>query len=247
MFYIKRSLLGLFLFFLVWQVLAIYLDANTIIPSIPEITAIFITLFIKKGFFTAVASTVGKVIIALSLTLLIGIPLGVLLGVNNKLYDMFRPIIMIIQAVPVISWLTLVIFAWGIGFKGPIFITFLSLFPIALLTTISGVRNLDNDLLEMAYLYKVPRLLIIKDIYLGSLVPFIIAALDVTLGQAWKVVLVAEYLCGNSGLGKLILAARYEVNPSKVWALTFFAVFLGLITERIVKMLLGRIAKQWVV
>ncbi len=247
MIYVKRSLLGLVLFFLVWQVLAIYLDANTIIPPLPEIFTVFSGIFLKKKFLLAVVSTIGKVIIALSLTLLIGIPLGVLLGVNKKLYDMFRPVIMIIQAVPVISWLTLVIFAWGIGFKGPIFITFLSLFPIALLTTISGVRNLDKNLLEMAALYQVPRFSVIKDIYLGSLVPFIVAVLDVTLGQAWKVVLVAEYLCGNSGLGRLILAARYEVNPAKVWALTFFAVFLGLITERMVKMLLGRIAKQWVV
>lgn len=244
---LKRSLLGLILFFTIWQVLAIYLDANTIIPGLAEIFIILTNLIYKKTFLLAVVSTIGKVVVALSLTLLIGIPLGVLLGINSKLYDMFRPIIMIIQAVPVISWLTLVIFAWGIGFKGPIFITFLSLFPIALLTTISGVRNLDNNLLEMATLYRVPGWLIIKDIYLGSLVPFIVAILDVTLGQAWKVILVSEYLCGNSGLGVLILAARYEVNPPKVWALTFLAVLLGLLTERLVKMLLGKVAKQWVI
>ena len=160
---------------------------------------------------------------------------------------MFRPVIMVIQAVPVISWLTLVIFAWGIGFRGPIFITFLSLFPIALLTTVSGVRNLDKNLLEMATLYRVPRWQVIRDIYLGSLLPFIVAILDVTLGQAWKVILVSEYLCGNSGLGVLILAARYEVNPAKVWALTFLAVLLGLITERLVKLLFRKVAKRWAI
>ncbi|NLB88179.1 MAG: ABC transporter permease subunit [Syntrophomonadaceae bacterium] len=244
---LKRIILGLILFLIIWQVLAIYLDANTIIPGLGEIFRELTSLIAKKAFLLAVVSTVSKVVIALSLTLLIGLPLGLLLGTNNKFFDMFRPIIMIIQAVPVISWLTLVIFAWGIGFKGPIIITFLSLFPIALLTTVSGVRNLDKNLLEMAKLYQVPRWLIIKDIYLGSLLPFIIAILDVTLGQAWKVILVSEYLCGNSGLGVLILAARYEVNPPKVWALTFLAVLLGLFTERLVKFLLGKVAKQWVI
>lgn len=244
---IRISVLGLILFFLVWQVLAIFLNASTIIPPTPQIFAVFTTLIFKKVFWLAVASTIAKVIVALLLTLLIGIPLGVLLGINLKLYEMFRPVIMIIQAVPVISWLTLVIFAWGIGYRGPIFITFLSLFPIALLTTISGVRNLDKNLLEMATLYRVPRYLVLRDIYLGALIPFIIAILEVTLGQAWKVILVSEYLCGNSGLGVLILAARYEVNPAKVWALTFFAVFLGLITERLVKMFFGKVAKRWIV
>lgn len=244
---LKRTLLGAILFLIIWQLLAVYLDANTIIPGLGKIFGELTVLIGKKTFLQAVVSTISKVMAALLLTLLIGLPLGLLLGINDKLFDMFRPIIMVIQAVPVISWLTLVIFAWGIGFKGPIFITFLSLFPIALLTTVSGVRNLDKNLLEMAALYRVPRWQVIKDIYLGSLLPFIIAILDVTLGQAWKVILVSEYLCGNSGLGVLILAARYEVNPPKVWALTFLAVLLGLLTERLVKFLLGKVAKQWVI
>ncbi|HQA06959.1 MAG TPA: ABC transporter permease subunit [Syntrophomonadaceae bacterium] len=244
---LRRTLLGIILFLVIWQVLAIYLDANTIIPGLGAIYNELTSLIGKQTFLVAVVSTIGKVIVALLLTLLIGLPLGFLLGINNKLFDMFRPIIMVIQAVPVISWLTLVIFAWGIGFRGPIFITFLSLFPIALLTTVSGVRNLDKNLLEMATLYQVPRWLVIKYIYLGSLLPFIVAILDVTLGQAWKVILVSEYLCGNSGLGVLILAARYEVNPAKVWALTFFAVLLGLIAERLVKLLLRKVAKRWAI
>ncbi len=244
---LERTLLGIILFLAIWQVLAICLDANTIVPGLGAIFSELTGLVCKKTFLVAVVSTLVKVIAGLLLTLLIGLPLGFLLGINNKLFDMFRPVIMVIQAVPVISWLTLVIFAWGIGFRGPIFITFLSLFPIALLTTVSGVRNLDKNLLEMATLYRVPRWQVIRDIYLGSLLPFIVAILDVTLGQAWKVILVSEYLCGNSGLGVLILAARYEVNPAKVWALTFLAVLLGLITERLVKLLFRKVAKRWAI
>lgn len=244
---LKRTLFGIIIFLVIWQVLAVYLDARTIIPDLGAICNELTGIIAKKTFLTAVVSTIGKVIAALLLTLLIGLPLGFLLGINNKIFDMFRPIIMVIQAVPVISWLTLVIFAWGIGFRGPIFITFFSLFPIALLTTVSGVRNLDKNLLEMAALYRVPSGRVITHIYLGSLLPFIAAILDVTLGQAWKVVLVSEYLCGNSGLGVLILAARYEVNPPKVWALTFLAVLLGLITERLVKLFLGKVAKRWAI
>ena len=244
---LERTLLGIMLFLAIWQVLAICLDANTIVPGLGAIFSELTGLVGKKTFLVAVVSTLVKVIAGLLLTLLIGLPLGFLLGINNKLFDMFRPVIMVIQAVPVISWLTLVIFAWGIGFRGPIFITFLSLFPIALLTTVSGVRNLDKNLLEMATLYRVPRWQVIRDIYLGSLLPFIVAILDVTLGQAWKVILVSEYLCGNSGLGVLILAARYEVNPAKVWALTFLAVLLGLITERLVKLLFRKVAKRWAI
>ncbi|MEW6625010.1 MAG: ABC transporter permease subunit [Bacillota bacterium] len=171
---------------------------------------------------------------------------GLVLGLFNPLYEIFRPVILIVQAVPVISWLSLVIFAWGIGWKGPVFIAFVSLIPMALLTTVSGVRNLDKNLLEMARVYKIPKKKVLKDIYLGSLIPFIIAIVDVTLGQAWKVILVAEYLSGNTGLGVQILSARYEVNVAKVWALTLFAVVLGFMAERVIKKVFERISKKWV-
>jgi NitT/TauT family transport system permease protein len=147
---------------------------------------------------------------------------------------------MVIQTVPVISWLSLVIFMWGIGWKGPIFIAFLSILPTALLTTVSGVRNLDNNLLEMAAVYQVPKARIFKDIHMGSLLPFIAAILDVSIGLAWKVILVAEYLCGGDGLGEEILEARMNVDIPRIWALTLIAVIFGILAERLIKLMLKR-------
>lgn len=158
---------------------------------------------------------------------------------------MSRPIIMVIQAVPVISWLSLVIFTWGISWEGPVFIAFLSLLPAAVLTTIAGVQNLDNKLLEVARIYRVPRRIVLREIYLGSLLPFIFAVVDVTLGQAWKVILVAEFLCGDQGLGVQISWARQIFDVPGVYAYTLLAVILGLITERLIKHYLGRISRQW--
>ena len=145
----------------------------------------------------AALQTAWKVGLALVLVLLLGLILGLLLGLSETFYDMFRPIVMFIQAVPVVSWLSLVIFAWGVGWRGPIFITFVSLLPTAVLT-VSSIRNLDKDLLEMAGL-QVP--------FKG--VPLHLPRLSVALyrgynrcylGQAWKVVLVSEPGRG-SGLG----------------------------------------------
>jgi NitT/TauT family transport system permease protein len=119
---------------------------------------------------------------------------------------------MAMQAVPVVSWLTLIVFAWGIGWKGPLFIAVVALLPMAALTTVSGVHSLDRDLLDMARLYGVPRGRVLRHVYFGSLLPFVVAVLDVSVGQAWKVILVAEYLCGGSGLGVRILMARMNVD-----------------------------------
>lgn len=242
---LKYSLTGIAIFLVIWQLMAQVLNASIILPKPSVVLALMGSLLSEPTVAAAAGQTVWKVALALSLVLVLGLVLGICLGISNRFYEMMRPLILIIQAVPVVSWLSLVIFAWGIGWRGPVFIAFLSLLPMALLTTVSGMRSLDNKLLEMARLYRVPRQRIVKDIYLGSLLPFITAIIDVSIGQAWKVILVAEYLCGSSGLGVEILSARYDVNIPRVYALTLLAVLLGIITERIVKALLGRVSVRW--
>ena len=240
-----RSLAGIFLFVIIWQILALILNKSVIIPAPAETLALLVRSLFSTETLLALWQTTWKVLIALLLAILIGLPAGLVLGISETLYGVFRPIIMVIQAVPVVSWLSLVIFAWGVGWRGPIFIAFLSLLPISILTTVSGVRHLDKKLLEMAAVYKVSRLKILRDIYLGSLLPFIAAILDVSIGQAWKVILVAEYLSGGDGLGVNILMARMNINVSEVWALTLIAVLFGIITEYLIKYTLGKVLKKW--
>lgn len=240
-----RWLIGILVFIAIWQVASLLINKSIILPAPARVFTELAWQLTNRLVWIAALETAWKVLLALILVLLAGVSTGLLLGVNETLRDCSRPIIMVIQAVPVISWLTLVLFTWGPGWEGPVFIAFLSLIPIAILTTVSGVQNLDLELLEMARLYKVDRLSIIKDIYLGSLLPFIIAIIDVTIGQAWKVILVAEYLAGDSGLGVMILSARYEVNAVKLYAITLLAVILGITTERMLKSSLGRVSKLW--
>jgi NitT/TauT family transport system permease protein len=71
--------------------------------------------------------------------------------------------------------------------------------------------------------------------------------LDVSIGQAWKVILVAEYLSGGKGLGVEILRMRMNIDFPGLWALTLLAVLLGIITERLIKKGLGRLSHQWII
>jgi NitT/TauT family transport system permease protein len=241
-----RGLLGIILFLLLWQVVAMVLNKQIIVPA-PLVTfEVLMGLLFEKRIIIAALHTAWKVGLALVLVLITGILLGLLLGLVEALYEMSRPIIMVIQAVPVISWLSLVLFTWGPSWQGPVTIAFLSLLPLAILTTVSGVRNLDHNLLEMARVYQVPRRMVFRDIYIGSLLPFIVAIIDVSIGTVWKVILVAEYLCGNSGLGERISGARYAVDVPGVWALTIIAVILGLVTERLIKLSLRRLSTKWI-
>lgn len=241
---LSRALAGIIIFLVCWQILS-FIVSKVIIPFPRETLGLLAQHLIDPGMLEAALQTAWKVGLALGLVLLLGIVSGLFLGLSEACYDMFRPIIMFIQAVPVVSWLTLVIFAWGIGWRGPVFIAFMSLLPTAILTTVSGIRSLDKDLLEMARVYRVPFQKVFYNIYWGSLLPFIAAIIDVTIGQAWKVVLVAEYLAGGSGLGVEIFNARLVVDSAGAWSVTLMACILGIATERMVKFFLRRILDRW--
>lgn len=242
---ILQTLIGITLFLLLWQALSSILKKSIVLPMPVETLSLLISNLFATDTLISIWQTTWKAVFALAWAILVGFPIGLVLGLFPSLYRIFRPIIMVMQAVPVISWLTLIIFAWGVGWKGPIFITFLALLPVSILTTVSGVRSLDIDLLEMARLYRVPRRKILKDIYLGSLLPFITAILDVGIGQTWKAILVSEYLCGGDGLGVMILMARMNIDTPRVWALTLIVVILGIVTEHLMKLATRKVSPSW--
>jgi len=153
--------------------------------------------------------------------------------------------LMMIQAIPVVSWLAFVVFLWGVGWRGPILISTMAILPNTVFTTASGIKNIDRKLLEMVRLYKVPRSKIFRHVYLASIVPFVIAAVEVSIGNVWKVVLVTEFLVGGNGLGVELAWARQYVDVPRIYAITIIAVILGITTERVFKIISRRMLERW--
>jgi NitT/TauT family transport system permease protein len=240
-----KILLGILIFLIAWQVFSVVLNVPLILPS-PYLTFESLShLAVQLDTYQAILSTVWKSLLVLLTVIAVGIPIGFFMGISESVYEIFRPAVTVVQAVPVISWLALVIFVWGIGWKGPVVIGFLSLLPISIFTTASGVRSTDKNLIEMAKVYRVPKVKIVKTIYLGSLVPFIFSTVEVIIGDVWKVIVVAEYLCGSSGIGVLISWARQYVDVPKIYALTIITVALGIASERVAKMAFRKILGKW--
>jgi NitT/TauT family transport system permease protein len=227
--------LGVLSLLCAWQVLAFFIGKAWIIPYPGEaLRAALKALWFERAW-VSVGQTAWKVTLALLISTFVGIPIGYGLGRYPNLYRFFRPCLMVMQAVPVVSWLAFVFFTWGVGWRGPVFISSLSLLPISILTTFSGAQDHDIQLLEMATVYKVPQSKVFRIIWMGSLLPYILAVLEVSIGQAWKVMLVTEYLCSGEGLGEEIMLSRMNINTARAWGLTFIAVILGIASELLIK------------
>jgi NitT/TauT family transport system permease protein len=114
------------------------------------------------------------------------------------------------------------------------------LFPIFTINIAEGVRNVDKKLVEMAKIYKIPKNTVFGKIYLASAFPFIVSSMRVGVGIMWKSVAVAEFMVGTSGIGRAISDSKYSINIERVFAYTLILIILGILTEKLLDLLVRR-------
>jgi len=227
----KGYFLSILLLFFIWEIGYLMVGNSLLLPGPVETIAELIKLINTGALWAPLLSTVLKAMFGMMLALLLSLSTGFLLGISSFLYILFRPLILVLQAVPIVSWLALAILWWGVGFQSPMYIVFLTLYPIMTLNIIQGVRSVDVKLIEMARVFSLKRRTIFKDIYLGSILPFVFSSLKISSGIMWKSVAVAEFMVGVTGIGRKIADAKYFLDTKNVFAYTIVLVFLGLASE----------------
>ncbi|MGB9614909.1 MAG: ABC transporter permease, partial [Fervidobacterium sp.] len=245
---VKKSfsyLLGLVLIFLIWHFVSHVINSKFILPSPYIVLSTIVKEIGKSLLWISLIQTLSKVFVVLFLVVFFGVFIGFVIGINKVLFDVFRPFILFIQAFPIVTWLALIMFIWGIGWMGPVVVSFLSLLPYAILSTAVGIQTTDVRLIEMAKLYNVRKAKVIKDIYLGSILPQFVSTLQVVIGNIWKVVVVAEYMCGDKGVGVQIAWARQSVSVEKVYAYTIIIIAIGLSVENIINRFSRKAIEKW--
>ncbi len=157
------------------------------------------------------------------LACLIGTCLGIAMGTSRTLYGLLEPLVEILQ-----SALVPVLFLFlGIGKVTMITIVVLAVvFPV-LISTLQGVRGLDPVLLETARTFQVSRLRMIVSVVLPASLPMILAGMRVGLGLGLVLVILAEMLAGETGLGFQILDLQRSFHIRDMFAWIFILVALG--------------------
>ncbi|HEX6835288.1 MAG TPA: ABC transporter permease [Polyangia bacterium] len=138
----------------------------------------------------------------------LGVPLGLWLGWSRTLATAINPLIQVLRPISPIAWIPVAIVFFGIGNLAPIFLVFLgALFPIVV-TTQNGVGAVPPMYLRAARNFGLSPMQILRRVLLPAALPQILSGLRIALGIAWLVVVAAEMIAVDSGLGYLIIDAR---------------------------------------
>ena len=145
---------------------------------------------------------------AFVLSLLIGLPLGLLMGWFGVVRGLFRPIFEMWRPIPPVAWIPLTIFWFGIGMEGKVFIILLGGMTPCIINAYMGVRMTNPVHIQMARTFGASDWKIFTSICIPSALPMVFGALQIALGNCWTTLVAAELLASDQGLGYLITAGR---------------------------------------
>lgn len=172
------------------------------------------------------------------------IPLGIAMGWSRVINEQFDVLIEVLRPIPPLAWIPLSILWFGIGDTQNQFIIFLGMFFPILLNTITGVKNIEPNLVHAAQCLGASELKILWRVVLRAALPSIVTGIRVGLGVGWMALVAAELVGANSGLGFLINDARTVLRTDYVIVGMMTIGVVGLFIDRGVRAL-GRWAMPW--
>lgn len=199
-------------------------------PAVPTETPWYIAPFVYMEHSRLVRYTVAslfRVTVGFGLAVVLGIPFGLLLGWSVRLFRAFNPIIQVLRPISPIAWIPVAILWFGVDDKSPIFLIFLaSVFPITV-AAMAAVQNMQLVYVRAARNFGLSKRQLFTRVIFPACLPQILTGVRIALGVAWLVVVAAEMIAVNSGLGFLIIDAR---NAGKRYDLVVAGmVMIGLI------------------
>jgi len=179
---------------------------------------------------------------AFVLAVVAGIPLGIFLARSATLSLALEPYLHAIYSTPTVAFIPLIVLWFGFRVPAKVVIVFLFMvFPI-LLNTQQGVKNLNQDLLEVARSFCSSERRLWGDLIIPSALPFILAGVNLAIGRGLVGMVVAEFFTSVAGLGYMIVQYANAFETAKLFVPIVVLMTLGVILIGLIKVVERKVA-----
>lgn len=215
-------LLATALLLALWRYSVIW-TATKIFPSPSDVEKGLMELLRHHVLWGDIYDSLRRVAIGFSISTLLGIPIGLALGWYPAANQVVNPVMQILRPISPIAWIPVAIILFGVGDNAAIFLIFLgSFFPIVV-ACINGVSNVSSIYRRAGRNFGLTPPQLLARVIFPAALPQILVGLRIALGIAWLVVVAAEMIAVDSGLGYLIIDSR---NSGKRYDLVVAAILL---------------------
>lgn len=172
-------------------------------------------------------ASLSVVLIGWLLGIVVGVPLGVLIGWSDRLRQYVSPLIELFRPIPPPAWIPFAVLWFGIDPSGRIFVIFIAAVMPCIINSYGAVVGRDPILVDAARCFGASDVRILRSVVVPTVMPDIFAGIRVAIGGAWMTVVAAELVASSAGLGYMLVQAQYAIQPSIVLVSMFIIGAVG--------------------
>lgn len=226
---------------LVWQLVSMAVGSNVILPGPVRVVKALAGLIVTGDFWRTVGTSFMHIILGFIGAVAVGIALAILSAACTPVEIIVTPLMRLIKAVPVASFIILVLL-WVSSGIVPAVISFLMVLPVIYINVLTGIGSADVQLLEMAKVFRMSSANKVKHIYVPAVTPHFVSAMSVGLGFCWKSGVAAEVIALSTGsIGRRLYDAKLYLMTDELFAWTVVIVVVSVVFEKIVMTVVKRL------
>jgi NitT/TauT family transport system permease protein len=221
-------------FVLIWALLSEFVFGPFTLPPPAEVGRLMWEILVSGEFFRQFVPTILRLTYGFGLAVLIGFPVGYLMGTSRWWRAFFHDMVMVAGSIPGITYAVLALVVLGISILGPVISVGLVAMPYIAINVAEGLDSVDRKLVQMSDAFGRTHATIVRNVQVPTIAPFAFAGVRLSFALAWKVEQLTEVFGSSSGVGFMI---RHEFEDFSIpgmlaWVLLFI-VFMILL-ERFV-------------
>ncbi|MCP1313886.1 MULTISPECIES: ABC transporter permease [unclassified Halomonas] len=235
---------ALVVFFGLWQLASSlgWLNA-AVIPPLDRIAVALFNALWHGTLLRDIGISLQRSGIAFGASVLLAIPLGLAMGSFRAIEQALDPILQLFRQTSALAVYPVFILLMGLGEASKVFVIFwASVFPL-LMNTIAGVQQTDAKLIEMARVFGASRFQVFRRVVVPSAIPSIFVGLRLSATSTLLLLVAAEMIGANQGVGFQVMNAQYNFQTPLMFAAIFLLAGLGLLANYLLVALQGRLCR----
>ncbi|SCP96127.1 NitT/TauT family transport system permease protein [Anaerobium acetethylicum] len=218
----------------VWQVLSMAVGREMLLASPFAVMGALWGLFREAEFWQSVMYSFSRIVLGFFMAIAAGIVLGACSHRSRLVREILAPPMVIIKTTPVASFIIIALI-WVHSKNLSVLISFLMVLPVVYSNMLQGIQSTDQKLLEMAKVFRVPRMKKMIYIYIPAVMPYFISACSVGLGFCWKSGIAAEVIgLPSRSIGARLYEAKLYLMTKELFAWTIVIIIISVFFEKTV-------------
>lgn len=228
---------------LIWQGIAVIVDSALFLPSPTDTLKALLTLMKTPVFYKSIGYSLLNITKGFVLGLLFGIALSAL-SYMIKAADVFLELpIRVIRAVPVASF-TILALLWINSSSLSVLVSFLMVLPVIYTNFLSGLKETDKKLIEMADVFRVKKTVRIRYIYIPAALPALLSGIKTAVGLAWKSGVAAEVIgIAKNSIGYNLYEAKNILETENIFAWTLVTIIISILFEKLAILIINTLKR----